>query len=134
MCTDHQDFKQLSSGDSLRMKLYLPHSSVSITYRPKSDSQARVIVDRGVLVTPMDPLLEGRVNLEGSELIVKKVQVSDSGAFKVMDLAGFPVATVYIDVARKTHRGLLHDELHEQISPDLCFQTQRTWSIRINTV
>lgn len=96
---DHQDFKKLSYGENLRMKLYLPHSSVSIVYKPKSDNQDRVIVDQGALVTPMDPLLEGRVNVEGSELIMKKVQVSDSGAFKVTDLAGFPVATVYIDVA-----------------------------------
>ncbi|XP_030596196.1 uncharacterized protein LOC115787588 [Archocentrus centrarchus] len=95
---DHQDFKKLSHGENLRMKLYLPHSSVSIVYKPKSDNQDRVIVYQGALVTPMDPLLEGRVNVEGSELIMKKVQVSDSGAFKVTDLAGFPVATVYIDV------------------------------------
>ncbi|XP_070840219.1 uncharacterized protein [Chaetodon trifascialis] len=95
---EHQDFLQLSYGGNLKMKLYLHHSSVNIVYRPKSDNQDRVIVDQGVLVTPVDPLLEGRLTVEGSELIMKKVHVADTGVFKVTDLAGFPVAHVYIEV------------------------------------
>lgn len=95
---EHQDFLQLSYGGNLKMKLYLHHSNVNIVYRPKSDNQDRVVVDQGVLVTPADPLLEGRLTVEGSELILKKVHVADTGVFKVTDLAGFPVAHVYIEV------------------------------------
>ncbi|XP_076609950.1 uncharacterized protein LOC143334882 [Chaetodon auriga] len=95
---EHQNFLQLSYGGNLKMKLYLDHSNVNIVYRPKSDNQDRVIVDQGVLVTPVDPLLEGRLTVEGSELIMKKVHVADTGVFKVTDLAGFPVAHVYIEV------------------------------------
>lgn len=83
------------------MKLYIDHSNVTIVYRPKSDNVDRMIVDRGLVVAPLDPLLEGRLIVEGSELIMKKVQVSDMGVFKVIDLAGFPVAHIYIEVYGK---------------------------------
>ncbi|XP_041867378.1 uncharacterized protein LOC121656452 [Melanotaenia boesemani] len=95
---DHQRFLQLSYGENLRMKLYQHYSNVNIVYRPKSDNQDRVIVDQGVLVTSLDPQLEGRLTVEGSELIMKKVHATDAGVFKVTDLAGFPVAYVYINV------------------------------------
>lgn len=80
------------------MKLYRHYANVNIVYRPKSGNQDRVILDQGVLVTPLDPLLEGRLTVEGSELSIKKVQVADSGVFKVTDQAGFPVAHVYVEV------------------------------------
>lgn len=83
------------------MNLYIDRSNVSIVYRPKSDNVDRVIVQQGVVVEPLDPLLEARVIVEGSELIMKDVQVSDMGVFKVTDLAGFPVAHVYIEVNGK---------------------------------
>ncbi|XP_072225935.1 uncharacterized protein [Leuresthes tenuis] len=95
---DHQSFLQLPYGENLKMKLYQQYSNVNILYRPKSDSQDRVIVDQGVLVTPLDPQLEGRLTVQGSELIMKKVHAADSGVFKVTDLAGFPVAHVYVSV------------------------------------
>lgn len=94
----------LSNGGNVKIKLYLHHSNVNIVYRPKSDNQPRVILDQGVLMTPLDPLLEGRLAVERSELIMKKVHMADTGVFKVTDLAGFPVANVYIEVdgERKT--------------------------------
>ncbi|XP_068566947.1 uncharacterized protein [Cebidichthys violaceus] len=95
---EHQDFIHQSHGENLKIKLYLDHSNVNIVYRPKSDNRDRVILDQGVLVTPLDPLLEGRLTVEGSHLTIKKVHVADSGIFKVTDLAGFPVAHVYIEV------------------------------------
>lgn len=62
------------------------------------------MLNQGVLVTPLDPQLEGRLTVEGSQLIFKKVHVSDTGVFKVTDLAGFPVAHVHIEVQRKRKR------------------------------
>uniref|UniRef100_A0A672YPN3 Uncharacterized protein n=1 Tax=Sphaeramia orbicularis TaxID=375764 RepID=A0A672YPN3_9TELE len=95
---EHQNFMHLAYGANLKMKLYMDHSVLNIVYRPKSDNRDRVILDQGVLVTPLDPLLEGRVTVEGSELTMKKVHMADTGVFKVTDLAGFPVAHVYIEV------------------------------------
>ncbi|KAF7661218.1 hypothetical protein LDENG_00266890 [Lucifuga dentata] len=95
---EHQIFTHLSYGENLKMKLYLHYSKVNVVYRPMSDNQDRVILDQGVLMAPLDPLLEGRLTVEGSELIVKKVNMADIGVFKITDLAGFPVAHVYIEV------------------------------------
>lgn len=95
---------QLTYGENLRMKLYLHYSNVSIVYRPKSDNLDRVILDHGVMVTPLDPQLDGRLTVEGSELFLKKVHTADIGVFKVTDLAGFPVAHVYIEVNGKRRR------------------------------
>lgn len=83
------------------MKLFLDYSNLNVVYRTKSDNQDRLIVDQGLLVTPLDPQLEGRLTVEGSELSLKKVQTADEGVFKVTDLAGFPVAHVYITVERE---------------------------------
>lgn len=83
------------------MKLYQHYSNVNVVFRPKSDNQDRVIVDQGVLVTPLDPLLEGRLTVEGSELLMKKLHLADMGVFKVTDLAGFPVTNVYVYVDGK---------------------------------
>ncbi|CAJ1083025.1 uncharacterized protein LOC121523518 [Xyrichtys novacula] len=94
----HQDFPRLPYGANLKMKLYQHHSLLNIVYIPKSDNRPRAVLDQGVLVTPLDPMLEGRLTVEGSELSMKKLHVSDVGLFKVTDLAGFPVADVYVEV------------------------------------
>lgn len=95
-------------GGNLRMKLYLHHSNLSIVYRPKSDNRDRLVLDRGVLVVPQDPLLEGRVTVEGSELIMKKLHMADTGVFRVTDLVGFAVAHVYIQVEGQRPTTLMH--------------------------
>lgn len=99
--TEHQTSLHVSYGGNLTMKLHMHHSNVNVVYRPKSDNADRVILDQGVLVTPLDPLLEGRLTVEGSELSINKVQMSDAGVFILTDLAGFPVAHVYINVDGK---------------------------------
>lgn len=98
---EHQTFLHLPYGGNLEIELYLHHTNVSIVYRPKSDNVDRVVVDQGVLVTPMDPQLEGRLTVDGSDLFMKKVLEADTGVFKVTDLTGFTVAHVYIEVERK---------------------------------
>ncbi|XP_068431448.1 uncharacterized protein [Clinocottus analis] len=95
---EHQDFAELSHGENLKIKLYLPYSNVSIVYRRKSDNQDRLILDRGVLATPLDPQLEGRLILEGTQLVLKKVHTADTGVFKVTDLDGFPVVHSHVEV------------------------------------
>ncbi|XP_034017419.1 uncharacterized protein LOC117502473 [Thalassophryne amazonica] len=95
---EHQNFIQLSYGETLKMKLYLHHSHVSVVYRSKSDTQDQAVLDQGVLVVPLLAQLEGRLTVEGAELIVKKVNMADTGVFKVTDLTGFAVAHVYVEV------------------------------------
>uniref|UniRef100_A0A3Q3SAK6 Uncharacterized LOC113126034 n=1 Tax=Mastacembelus armatus TaxID=205130 RepID=A0A3Q3SAK6_9TELE len=95
---EHQNFLHLPYGGNLKMKLYVHHSNVNIFYRSKSDNQYRVVVDGGILVPQLDPQLEGRLSVDGSELIMNNLHVADAGVFKVTDLSGFPVAHVYIEV------------------------------------
>ncbi|XP_054620485.1 uncharacterized protein LOC129173509 [Dunckerocampus dactyliophorus] len=95
---EHQDFLHPSSGADVAMRLYLHHSHANVVYRPKSGHQDRLILERGVLMTPQNPPLGGRLNAEGSELVLKNVRMSDTGVFKVTDWAGFPVAYIYVNV------------------------------------
>uniref|UniRef100_A0A667XW89 Uncharacterized protein n=1 Tax=Myripristis murdjan TaxID=586833 RepID=A0A667XW89_9TELE len=94
----HQNFVTLPYGGTLKVNLYLHFSQLNIVYTPNSDRRDRVIVDQGVLMAPLDPLLEGRLTVAGSHLTMKKVHMADTGVLKVTDLAGFPVENVYLEV------------------------------------
>ncbi|CAN9504253.1 unnamed protein product [Ophioblennius macclurei] len=95
---EHQTFLRLTYGQNLRMKLHLHHSLLNVVYRPRSDPQDRPVLQQGVLVVPLDPQLEGRLTVEGSQLSMKKLQQADSGLFRISDLEGFPVADVHVHV------------------------------------
>uniref|UniRef100_A0A672I3L8 Uncharacterized protein n=1 Tax=Salarias fasciatus TaxID=181472 RepID=A0A672I3L8_SALFA len=94
----HQMFLRLSYGQNLRMKLHLHHSLLNVVYRPRSDHHDRPVLQRGVLVAPLDPQLEGRLTVEGSQLSMKRLQQADSGLFRITDLEGFLVAEVHVQV------------------------------------
>lgn len=91
-------------GRTLKINLYLHHSNVHVVYRSKYDSQDQVILDHGVPVTTLDRQLEGRLSVEGSQLILTGVTVADTGVFKVTDLNGFTVAFYYLQVDGKRKR------------------------------
>ncbi|XP_038158781.1 uncharacterized protein LOC119795033 [Cyprinodon tularosa] len=95
---DHHSFLHSSYGENLKMKLYQHYSNLNVVFRSKKDNQERVIVNQGALVTPLDPQLEGRLTVDGSVLVLKKIHSTDEGVFKVTDLAGFSVADIYISV------------------------------------
>lgn len=95
---DHQIFMHLPYGSNYTMNLYLHHSSLNVAYRPKTSSQDHPVVEQGVVVSPLDSQLEGRVSVEGAVIHLKKLQEADTGLFKVTDLAGFSVANIYIEV------------------------------------
>ncbi|KAK7899340.1 hypothetical protein WMY93_020193 [Mugilogobius chulae] len=95
---EHQNFMHLTYGSNLKMNLYLHYSSLNVVYRSKSDKQDRPIVDQGVVVAPLDSQLEGRLTVEGAVIHMKKLLESDTGLFKITDLAGNLVAHVYIEV------------------------------------
>ncbi|XP_037119823.1 uncharacterized protein LOC119130199 [Syngnathus acus] len=95
---EHQDFLHPSDGADMKVKLYLDHAQVNVVYRPKSGHHGFPVLERGVLVTPPESQLAGRVSVDGSQLLLRKVRGSDEGVFKITDLEGFPVAHVYVDV------------------------------------
>lgn len=95
---EHQNFIRLTYGANFTLHLYLHHSNLNVVYRPKSSSQDRPIVEQGVVISPLDSQLEGRLSVEGAVIHMKKLQEADTGVFKLTDLAGFSVAHVYIEV------------------------------------
>ncbi|KAM4550776.1 uncharacterized protein V3H82_019858 [Fundulus diaphanus] len=95
---DHQKFLHFSYDESPRIKIFQHYSNLNVVYRSKADNQDQVIVNQGVLVSQLEPQLEGRLTVSGSELVLKKVHTTDTGVFKVTDLAGFPVAHLYVEV------------------------------------
>ncbi|RVE66798.1 hypothetical protein OJAV_G00110860 [Oryzias javanicus] len=95
---DHQIFLKPTEGENLKIKLYQHYSDVSVVYKLKSDNQDRVIISHGVLEDPLDPQLDGRLTVEGTEITIKKVNPADTGILKVTDLGGFSVAHIYITV------------------------------------
>uniref|UniRef100_A0A8C6UBQ7 Uncharacterized protein n=1 Tax=Neogobius melanostomus TaxID=47308 RepID=A0A8C6UBQ7_9GOBI len=95
---EHQTFIHLTYGSDFTLNLYLDHSNLNVVYRPKSLNQDWPIVEQGVVVSPLDPQLEGRLSVGGAVIHIKKLKEADTGVFKVTDLAGFSVAHVYIEV------------------------------------
>ncbi|XP_065142715.1 uncharacterized protein [Paramisgurnus dabryanus] len=95
---DHQIFEHLNYGETLMIKLHAHHTKVQMVYIPDSDRKERLILDQGELVLPLDPALDGRVSVEETVLYLRKVKVSDTGVFRLMDLSGFRIADVYLHV------------------------------------
>ncbi|XP_066531658.1 uncharacterized protein [Hoplias malabaricus] len=95
---EHQNFLRLKYDETLKIKLYINHTKVSMVYTPDSDHKERKILDQGELLVHLDPMLDGRVSIEGSMFYMKKVKVSDSGVFRLSDMTGFRIADVYVNV------------------------------------
>ncbi|XP_077599698.1 uncharacterized protein LOC144214861 [Stigmatopora nigra] len=97
---EHQDFLRPSEGADVTVNLYLQHHRVNVLYRPKrgDGGRQRTLLEGGVPVSPPDPQLARRLSAQGSRMLIRKVRRSDEGVFEITDLAGFPVAHVYVDV------------------------------------
>ncbi|KAF6733638.1 hypothetical protein FQA47_025086 [Oryzias melastigma] len=83
---DHQIFLKPTEGENLKIKLYQPFSNVSVVFKLKSDNQDRVIISHGVLEDPLDPQLDGRLTVEGTEITIKKINSADTGNLEAYKL------------------------------------------------
>ncbi|KAI4898290.1 hypothetical protein NFI96_033504, partial [Prochilodus magdalenae] len=95
---EHQMFMRLQYDGTLKIRLYINHTKVNMVYTPDSDHKDHIILEQGEVAVPLDPMLDGRVSIEGSMFYLKKVKVSDMGIFRVTDLSGFRIADVYVNV------------------------------------
>ncbi|KAA0710061.1 hypothetical protein E1301_Tti018855 [Triplophysa tibetana] len=96
--SDGKIFERPKYGGTLKIKLHVDYTKVRMVYIPDTDHKERLILDQGELVIPLDPALDGRVSVEESMFYLRKVQVSDMGLFRVMDISGFRIADVYLHV------------------------------------
>ncbi|XP_062386136.1 uncharacterized protein LOC134073168 [Sardina pilchardus] len=95
---EHQNFIHLEYDKTLKINLHLSSDKVNMVYTRDSDRKERVILNQGKLMLPVDPVLDGRLSVEGSVVYLKQVRASDMGTFRVKDLLGFHVAEVHLEV------------------------------------
>ncbi|XP_076158097.1 uncharacterized protein LOC143140857 [Alosa pseudoharengus] len=95
---EHQNFIHLEYDKTLKINLHLNYDKVNMVYTRDSDRKERVILNQGKLMLPVDPVLDGRLSVEGSVVYLKQVRASDMGTFRVKDLLGFHVAEVHLEV------------------------------------
>nr|XP_057908946.1 uncharacterized protein si:dkeyp-77h1.4 [Doryrhamphus excisus] len=96
---EHQNFENLLHGEKLKINLILNSSLVHLYYSPDTDHTPRLLMDKGEFTHAQTELgFEGRLSLEGSQVILEKVKRSDEGLFKVTDILGFPVSNVHLEL------------------------------------
>ncbi|KAJ8273211.1 hypothetical protein GJAV_G00099000 [Gymnothorax javanicus] len=95
---EYHKFEELSYGSTLKINLIVDSSKVTVQYKQKSTGRARLIIDRGELVEPLDPSLGKRFSVDGTMCTLEGVRFSDSGWFQVTDLQGFIISEIELEV------------------------------------
>ncbi|XP_016123241.1 uncharacterized protein [Sinocyclocheilus grahami] len=94
----HQIFVTLSYGGTLKINLHMNSSLARLLYIPQSDKYKYLIMENGQLNLPPNLDLEGRLSLEDSLCLLTDVRASDAGVFSVIDLQGFLVSDVHLEM------------------------------------
>uniref|UniRef100_A0A3B5AR12 Uncharacterized LOC103367538 n=1 Tax=Stegastes partitus TaxID=144197 RepID=A0A3B5AR12_9TELE len=93
---EHQNFVTLPYGKRLKINLVLSSSLVQLFYSPNDAPAAlHLLLDKGQFTSLG---FEDRISLEGSYVYLDQVKGADSGQFKIMDILGFTVSSIYLDV------------------------------------
>ncbi|XP_008293821.1 uncharacterized protein LOC103367538 [Stegastes partitus] len=97
---EHQNFVTLPYGKRLKINLVLSSSLVQLFYSPNDAPAAlHLLLDKGQFTSAAAELgFEDRISLEGSYVYLDQVKGADSGQFKIMDILGFTVSSIYLDV------------------------------------
>ncbi|XP_023127397.2 streptococcal surface protein B [Amphiprion ocellaris] len=96
---EHQNFVTLPYGKRLKINLILNSSTVYLYYSLNNDPTLHLLLDKGESTSAIAELgLEERFSMEGSYVFLDQVTGADEGQFKIMDLQGFTVSTVHLQV------------------------------------
>ncbi|XP_068426085.1 uncharacterized protein si:dkeyp-77h1.4 isoform X2 [Clinocottus analis] len=96
---DHQNFVTLPYGKRLKINLILNSSLVHLYYTPNNDPTPRLLLDKGEFTSAQTELgLEDRLSMEGSWVYLDQIKSADAGQFKITDILGFTVSTVYLEM------------------------------------
>ncbi|XP_051812365.1 uncharacterized protein si:dkeyp-77h1.4 isoform X2 [Acanthochromis polyacanthus] len=96
---EHQKFVTLPYGKRLKINLILNSSVVTLNYSLNSDPTPHQLLNKGEFTSDIAKLgLEERFSVEGSYAFLDQVTGADAGQFKIMDLQGFTVSTVHLQV------------------------------------
>uniref|UniRef100_A0A3Q1G0X2 Si:dkeyp-77h1.4 n=1 Tax=Acanthochromis polyacanthus TaxID=80966 RepID=A0A3Q1G0X2_9TELE len=99
---EHQKFVTLPYGKRLKINLILNSSVVTLNYSLNSDPTPHQLLNKGEFTSVTGDIaklgLEERFSVEGSYAFLDQVTGADAGQFKIMDLQGFTVSTVHLQV------------------------------------
>lgn len=96
---EHQNFVILPYGKQLKINLILNSSLVRLYYTPDYDPTPRLLLDKGEFTSAREELsLENRLSMEGSLVFLDQVKGADAGQFKIIDILGFTVASINLEV------------------------------------
>ncbi|KAJ0066304.1 hypothetical protein NL108_010936, partial [Boleophthalmus pectinirostris] len=97
---EHLHFLELAQGKRMKINLILNSSLVQLFYVRSSDPAPRkqhLLLDKGNL-TNTEPDFEGRLSLDGNVFYLDQIRGSDAGEFKVIDILGFTLTTVHLEL------------------------------------
>uniref|UniRef100_A0A8C2X1N4 Si:dkeyp-77h1.4 n=1 Tax=Cyclopterus lumpus TaxID=8103 RepID=A0A8C2X1N4_CYCLU len=92
---EHQHFETLPFGKRLKINLILNSSLVHLYYSPDNDPTPRLLLDKGEFTTLG---LEDRLSSEGSWVYLDQIKGTDAGQFKITDILGFTVSSIYLEI------------------------------------
>ncbi|XP_076592526.1 uncharacterized protein LOC143324162 [Chaetodon auriga] len=96
---EHQNFVILPYGKQLKINLILNSSLVRLYYTPDYDHTPHLLLDKGEFTSAREELgLEKRLSMEGSLVFLDEVKGGDAGQFKIIDILGFTVASINLEV------------------------------------
>ncbi|AWO96365.1 putative proline-rich transmembrane protein 2 [Scophthalmus maximus] len=96
---ERQNFVTLPYGKRLKINLILNVSLILLYYTPNYDLKPHLLLDKGEFTSAQEELgLQDRLSLEGSMLFLDEVKGADAGQFKIVDILGFTLSTVYLEV------------------------------------
>ncbi|XP_058504151.1 uncharacterized protein si:dkeyp-77h1.4 isoform X2 [Solea solea] len=96
---EHQLFEILPYGERLTIKLILNSSLVRLYYSPDYDPTPRLLLNKGEFTSAQEELgLEERLTMEDSLVFLDQVKDSDAGLFKIVDILGFTVSSINLEL------------------------------------
>ncbi|TNN81663.1 hypothetical protein EYF80_008109 [Liparis tanakae] len=96
---EHQNFVTLALGKRLKINLILNSSLVHLYYTPEYDPTPRLLLDRGEFTSARTELgLEERLSAEGTLVYLDQIKPEDRGQFKITDILGFTVSSIYLEL------------------------------------
>ncbi|KAK7887024.1 hypothetical protein WMY93_026645 [Mugilogobius chulae] len=99
---EHQHFLELPQGKRMKINLILNSSLVQMFYTRNSDPAPRtshLLLDKGNFTNAQAELgFEDRLSLDGNVFYLDQIKASDAGEFKVIDILGFTVTKVHLEL------------------------------------
>ncbi|KAJ3597323.1 hypothetical protein NHX12_000851 [Muraenolepis orangiensis] len=96
---EHYYFEELPYDGVLKINLHSNSSLVRLYYSTTNHSKPTLLMDKGEIIAGLtDVDMENRLYMKGSVVVLEGLRASDAGQFKVIDVLGFPVAVIHLEL------------------------------------